>query len=162
MIIVDNGSIEEATHPVCAAARRAGDPDPPDPGPFNYSALNNAAAREANGLILALLNNDIEIIDDDWLNEMVSPAARPQIGCVGAKLLYPDGRVQHAGVYLGVSALQCMRIAFQPPSISGQLNRLSTVQNVSAPSQPPAWLFGKLHNEEVGGSDDREPESRAQ
>ncbi|MBW0001376.1 MAG: DUF4214 domain-containing protein [Verrucomicrobia bacterium] len=71
------------------------------PGPFNYSALNNAAAREAKGEILLLLNNDVTVIAAGWLREMVANALRPDVGVVGAKLLYADGRVQHGGVVMG-------------------------------------------------------------
>ncbi|MDY8108871.1 glycosyltransferase [Fulvimarina sp. 2208YS6-2-32] len=70
-------------------------------GAFNYSRLNNLAAKEAKGEVLLLLNNDIDVISDGWLTELVSHAIRPDIGCVGAKLLYADGRIQHAGVRLG-------------------------------------------------------------
>jgi glycosyltransferase involved in cell wall biosynthesis len=73
----------------------------PFSGQFNYSAINNMAARKAKGSILALLNNDIEVLEPNWLSEMVSHAVRPEVGAVGAKLLYPNGRVQHAGVVLG-------------------------------------------------------------
>jgi GT2 family glycosyltransferase len=70
------------------------------PGPFNYAALNNAAAAEARGDILVLLNNDVDVLSPGWLREMASHAVRPDVGAVGAKLLYADGRVQHAGVLL--------------------------------------------------------------
>jgi O-antigen biosynthesis protein len=70
-------------------------------GRFNYAAQNNLAAREARGDILVLLNNDTDVIRSDWLREMVSHAVRPDVGAVGAKLLYPDERVQHAGVVFG-------------------------------------------------------------
>ena len=72
-----------------------------DDSPFNYSALNNMAVEHAHGELVALLNNDIEVIDGDWLTEMVGHALRPEIGCVGAKLLYPNDTVQHAGVLVG-------------------------------------------------------------
>lgn len=71
-------------------------------GAFNYSALNNAGARAASGEILLLLNNDVEVIEKGWLKEMVSHASRPDVGAVGAKLLFADGTIQHAGVVLGV------------------------------------------------------------
>ena len=73
--------------------------------PFNYSEINNFAAGEARGALLGLINNDIEVIDADWLTEMVSWAARPDIGCVGAKLIYADKTIQHAGVVLGVGGV---------------------------------------------------------
>ncbi|WP_407742805.1 glycosyltransferase [Hyalangium sp.] len=71
--------------------------------PFNYPAVNNFAAREARGELLLFLNNDIEIIHPDWLEELISQAQRPEVGQVGAKLLFPDGTVQHAGVMVGMT-----------------------------------------------------------
>jgi GT2 family glycosyltransferase len=102
LLIVDNDSVEPSTHELFERLRK-------DkrvrllsmPGPFNYSALNNYAAREAKGEVLVLLNNDISIIDRDWLRELVSQALRPDVGIVGAKLLYPDEKVQHAGMVVG-------------------------------------------------------------
>lgn len=76
-----------------------------DERPFNYSALNNAAAALAEGEIIGLINNDIEVISPDWLSEMVSLAIQPNIGAVGAKLLYPDDTLQHGGVVLGVGGV---------------------------------------------------------
>lgn len=71
-------------------------------GPFNYSRINNQAVAEAKGEIILLLNNDTEVIERGWLREMVSHAVRPGIGAVGAKLLYENDTVQHAGVLLGM------------------------------------------------------------
>jgi len=124
----------------------------PHPGAFNYSALNNFAAREARGTILALLNNDIEVISHDWLEEMVALAVRPQIGCVGAKLLYPSGRVQHAGVYLGLAGLAVHGYRLAARDSPGQLNRMSTVQNVSAVTAA-CLVIRKSVFDEVGGFD---------
>jgi glycosyltransferase involved in cell wall biosynthesis len=70
--------------------------------PFNYAALNNEAAREAAGEILLLLNNDVEVIEPGWLKELVSHALRPGVGTVGAKLVYGNGSIQHAGIVLGI------------------------------------------------------------
>jgi O-antigen biosynthesis protein len=75
------------------------------PGTFNFSAINNFAAHNASGEILLLLNNDVEVIHQDWLTELVSQACRQEIGAVGAKLIYPNGKVQHAGVVLGVGGV---------------------------------------------------------
>jgi GT2 family glycosyltransferase len=72
------------------------------PKKFNYSAFNNLGVRHADGTYLLFLNNDIEIIEPNWLAHMVQWASRPDIGMVGAQLLYPDGRLQHAGVVLGL------------------------------------------------------------
>ncbi len=70
--------------------------------PFNYSAINNAAARECKSPLLLFLNDDTSVIEPGWLEAMVELAVRPDVGAVGAKLLYPDGRIQHAGVIMGL------------------------------------------------------------
>ena len=70
--------------------------------PFNYSDMNNQAVAQCDGDVLLFLNNDVEILDGDWLTEMVRHAARAEVGCVGAKLLYPDYTIQHGGVALGM------------------------------------------------------------
>ena len=75
------------------------------PGPFNYSAINNRAVRHARGELVGLLNNDLEAMHPEWLDELVSHAVRPGIGCVGAKLYYPDLRIQHAGVITGLGGV---------------------------------------------------------
>lgn len=72
------------------------------PIPFNYSRINNLAAEEANGSYLLFLNNDTEVISSDWLEKMVSFCQFQRIGCVGAKLYYPNHTIQHAGVVLGL------------------------------------------------------------
>jgi GT2 family glycosyltransferase len=73
--------------------------------PFNYSAINNLGASQAVGAYLCLLNNDTEVITPEWLGELVMWASQPGIGAVGAKLLYPDNSIQHAGITLGIMGL---------------------------------------------------------
>lgn len=104
IIVVDNGSTEADTLAYLASLT------PPVhvrpwPHPFNYSSLNNFGAREASGELLLFLNNDVEVIRPDWLRAMVEYAQFPEIGAVGAKLLYTDGSIQHAGVVLGLGGL---------------------------------------------------------
>jgi GT2 family glycosyltransferase len=70
--------------------------------PFNYSDINNQAVARCDGEVLLFLNNDVEVLDGNWLREMVRHAVRHEVGCVGAKLLYPDRTIQHAGVALGM------------------------------------------------------------
>jgi GT2 family glycosyltransferase len=70
--------------------------------PFNFSAACNAGAAAARGELLLFLNNDVEVLHPDWLLELVRWARRPEVGVVGATLLYPDRRIQHAGVVLGI------------------------------------------------------------
>ena len=74
-------------------------------GEFNFSKINNLGAKQAKGEILLFLNNDIEVVNGDWLSEMVSQTIRPEIGCVGAKLLYPNNKVQHGGVIMGLGGV---------------------------------------------------------
>ena len=77
----------------------------PCPGPFNYSAINNRAVAHARGEIVGLLNNDLETLHPEWLDELVAHVVRPEIGCVGAKLYFPDRRIQHAGVITGLGGV---------------------------------------------------------
>lgn len=99
IIIVDNGSSDPATLEYFEQTlHRVIHHD----GPFNFSQLNNAAAARADGEYLVFLNNDTEVVSSEWLSAMVEQAQRPEVGAVGVKLLYPDGRIQHAGVVLGL------------------------------------------------------------
>lgn len=103
IVIVDNGSDD----PACLQWLQEVQRDPRirvrrDDRPFNYAALNNAAIRASDAPFVALLNNDIEVITPGWLEELVSLAALPQVGAVGARLWYGDGRLQHAGMVLGI------------------------------------------------------------
>ncbi len=104
ILIVDNGSQESATKEYFRSLENDGRIRVLwHPGPFNYSSVNNRAAREAKGEFLLFLNNDVEITHPDWLTELVSWANLPMIGIVGAKLLRKNGTIQHAGVVLGMS-----------------------------------------------------------
>ena len=100
--------------------------------PFNFSAINNFGASQARGRVLGLLNNDVEVISPGWLTEMVSHAMRPKTGCVGAKLYYPDGRIQHAGVILGIGGVAGHSHKYFQKSSPGYFSRLFLTQNLSA------------------------------
>lgn len=102
------------------------------PGEFNYSKINNTGVKYAKGEILLFLNNDTEPINKDWLNEMVSHAIRENIGCVGAKLLYPNDTVQHGGVIIGLGGIAGHAFKGFAREHTGYKNRLSLVQNYSA------------------------------
>jgi GT2 family glycosyltransferase len=133
VLIVDNESGDPAT--VDYLARASADPRVrvlEYPGRFNFSAINNYAVAEAAGEILCLLNDDTEVIDAGWLEEMVSHACRAEIGCVGAKLLYPDGRVQHAGVICGIGGIAGHSHRYFPGTDGGYFSRLLLIQNLSA------------------------------
>lgn len=117
---------------------------------FNFSAINNLAVSHAKGSIIGLINNDIEVINPGWLEEMVRQVSRPDIGCVGAKLYYPDGRIQHAGVVLGIGGVAGHSHKYFAPHHHGYHSRLALVQNYSAVTGA-ALLVRKSVYQEVGG-----------
>lgn len=103
ILIVDNGSDDPETLAYFDTLRN----DPRirilrDDRPFNFSALNNRAVQEARGELVGLINNDIEVINQEWLSEMVSVALQPGVGAVGARLWYPNDTLQHGGGILDV------------------------------------------------------------
>jgi glycosyltransferase involved in cell wall biosynthesis len=102
------------------------------PGPFNYSALNNHAVRLAAGELLLLLNNDVDVIGPGWVREMVSHAIRPGIGAVGARLLYPDGTVQHGGITLSLGGVAWHQYLKWPGEDHGYSGQLRLARNVMA------------------------------
>jgi GT2 family glycosyltransferase len=157
VIVVDNGSVEAETLDWLAAQAR-------EPRvrvlrqdiPFNYSALNNAAARVARGQVLGLINNDIQVVAADWLREMVGEVMRPQVGAVGALLLYPDGRIQHAGVLLGIGGVAAHPWCGWPRTCTGQMGRLQLAQELSAVTGA-CLLVRRDAFDAVGGLDEALP-----
>lgn len=132
VIVVDNGSDEPETLDYLAALESSHISVIRHPGPFNYSTINNRAAREAKGQLLCLLNNDIEVISPDWLSIMAVQAMRDDVGAVGAQLLYPDGRIQHAGVVIGVGNAAGHAHRFVQPREEGYFRRHMLPQFTSA------------------------------
>ncbi len=123
-------------------------------GAFNYSAINNFAARHASGEILGLLNNDTEVIARDWLSEMVAYAARPEIGAVGAKLLYPDGTMQHAGIIMGLYGTVGHLLQRMPAESPGYRGCLAVAREVTAVTGACLLVRRSIY-EEVGGLDEK-------
>ena len=120
------------------------------PHPFNYSAINNFAAQQAKGEVIGLINNDIAVITPDWLEYMVGHALREDIGCVGAKLMYGDDRIQHAGVVLGYGGGAGHAHKYFPRYHPGYMNRLIASHNYSAVTAA-CLLVKKSLFEAVGG-----------
>ncbi len=121
--------------------------------PFNYSAINNFAVKSAKGDVLVLLNNNTEVINDDWLRELVSHALRPEIGTVGAKLLYPDNTIQHAGVIIDKFAGPLHVFLGLNRDDAGYLGRANLLQNYTAVTGACMAVRKKLY-EESGGMDE--------
>lgn len=123
------------------------------PGAFNYSTINNRAAAVADGNLLCLLNNDIEVISPDWLAIMATQALRDDVGAVGAQLLYPDGRIQHAGVVIGVGNAAGHAHRFVRPEAAGYFRRHALPQFTSAVTGA-CLVVSRNKFETVGGLDE--------
>ncbi|MBS2022179.1 MAG: glycosyltransferase family 2 protein [Deltaproteobacteria bacterium] len=133
LLIVDHGSRETAPLRFLEGlAERGAARVLRAPGPFNFSRLNNLAALAARGEVLALCNNDLELRDPSWLSELVAHALRPEIGAVGAKLSYPDGRLQHLGVATGVLGVAGHVLRGLPPDAPGPQGLAFATRSVSA------------------------------
>jgi GT2 family glycosyltransferase len=133
IVIVDNGSEAPATKAVLSrVAEDARVTVLSQPGPFNFAALCNAGAALGSQPILVFLNDDTSVRSPDWLARLAGAAARPEIGAVGAKLLYPDGPVQHAGVTLGIGETAGHFGAGAPEADPGWVGRHGVLHEVSA------------------------------
>ncbi len=102
------------------------------PYPFNYADMNNMAVGRAQGELIGLLNNDLEVINREWLSELVSHALRPEVGVVGARLWYPDNTLQHGGVILGIGGVAGHSHKGLPRGDAGYFGRAGLAQNFSA------------------------------
>lgn len=132
IIIVDNGSVEDATQSLFTRLPKDRVSVIRDYAPFNYSRLNNLAVQQARGDVMCLMNNDIEILTPDWIEEMLSFACQPDIGCVGARLWFPDGRLQHAGVITGLGGVAGHPNKYFPKGYVGYFGRAVLAQSMSA------------------------------
>jgi len=132
VIVVDNDSDDPETIRFLEDVRSAGTRIIRHAGEFNYPRINNGAVDQATGELLCLLNNDIEMTDRDWLSCMVAQALRDDVGAVGAQLLYPGGRIQHAGVVLGVGGGAAHAHRLLLPEHEGYFRRHALPQFVSA------------------------------
>lgn len=122
---------------------------------FNYSTINNFGATKSKGDYLLFLNNDIEIITPEWIENMLEHAQRPDIGAVGAKLLYKNGHIQHAGVFLGVGGIANHNFYRLPDSINQPfplLNAKDIINNFSAVTGA-CLMVSKSKFNQVGGFD---------
>lgn len=118
--------------------------------PFYYSTVNNFAVRQARGKILLFLNNDTEVINSDWLESMLEHSLRKDVGAVGAKLYYPDGKIQHGGVILGIGGVAGHSHKYFFKDSFGYKGRLKIIHNLSAVTGA-CLMTRKEVFEEVGG-----------
>lgn len=158
IIIIENGSVEDATYDyykelteqykeIRIVTWDAGNE-------FNFSALNNYGAKHAKGEFLLFLNNDTEIINRGCIREMVSYACREDVGAVGARLYYPDGTVQHAGVILGLGGIAGHAFREASHNANGYFSRIICVQDYSAVTAACMMMAKELFDY-VGGFDEK-------
>ncbi|MFM0166033.1 MULTISPECIES: glycosyltransferase family 2 protein [Paraburkholderia] len=152
--IIDNGSVQQETHDLFARLQE----DERikvvrDDSPFNYSALNNRIALASTADFVCLMNNDIEVINANWLEEMVSVALQPNVGAVGAKLLYPDDTIQHGGVVLGVGGIASHAHKHFPNTMAGYFAR-ARLRNAMSAVTAACLLIRQSIYQEVNGLDE--------
>ncbi len=152
IIVINNNSEESETFDLFEKYKRAhGNFDVLDANiNFNYSRLNNMAAKKAKGSVLVLLNNDTEIITPGWLEILVGYAVQPHVGAVGPKLLYPDDTVQHAGVIMGLGGVASHAYIGERRDASGVYSRLRVPYNYAAVTGA-CLVVEKKKYEQVGG-----------
>ncbi|BCF89416.1 glycosyltransferase [Paraburkholderia largidicola] len=155
VVIVDNESVERETLEYFELIKQ-------DPrvkvlrveGAFNFSKLNNLAAKIATGSLLGFVNNDIKVIHPGWLTELVTQASQRNVGAVGAKLYYANDTIQHAGVVLGLYGVAAHGHRHFPRNSVGYFGRPMLVQNVSAVTAA-CMLVPKHVFDEVGGYNEK-------
>lgn len=153
VLVIDNGSDDPATLRYLLDLEQLGKIQVlRDPSPFNYSALNNWAVQCATGEFICLLNNDIEVIERGWLEELVVQALRPSVGAVGGQLLYPNRTVQHGGIWVGLGGVAGHAHLGLDQNAPGYFFRLQLVQEISAVTGA-CLLVRKCHYLAVGGLD---------
>jgi GT2 family glycosyltransferase len=123
-------------------------------GGFNFAKINNFGATHAHGEYLLFLNNDVEVIRPDWLTAMLEHAQRTEVGAVGAKLLYPDGRIQHAGVVVGIRGGTGHAFRLWPGDEVGDSRLPHIIRNCSAVTAACMMVPRRVFDE-VGGFDER-------
>lgn len=119
-------------------------------GPFNFSAINNYGVKFASGEHILFLNNDIELITPELIEEMLMYTQRPDVGAAGAKLLYPNGLVQHGGIAMGVCGSAANLCPLFERDYQGYMSRLAVVSNMSA-CTAACLMVKKSAFDEVGG-----------
>jgi GT2 family glycosyltransferase len=154
IIIVDNNSQEKETHHYFEKIRKKKNIRIlPFKEEFNFSKINNFAASKAKGEHLLFLNNDIQAASRGWLQAMLEHSSRDEVGAVGAKLIFPNNTIQHAGTVLGLGGVAGHSHKHFPAESNGYFGALNTIRNYSAVTAACMMTRKKVF-EEVGGFDE--------
>lgn len=154
IIIIENNSEKEATFEYYDSLKEMPTIKVVEwKGKFNYSAINNFGAGFAEGEHLVFLNNDVEVITENWIEEMLMHSQREGIGAVGAKLYYPDDTIQHAGIVLGLRGVAAHAYLHYQRDYHGYMARLAIAQNLSAVTAA-CMMMPKAVFDEIGGFDE--------
>ena len=121
---------------------------------FNYSAINNFGEKEASGDYLLFLNNDVEVINPRWMEEMLGNCQRPEVGITGAKLYYPDDTIQHAGTIIGIGGIAGHAFLNMPRSRTGYLHKASIQMDLSAVTAA-CMMMKRSVFEQLGGFEEK-------
>lgn len=121
---------------------------------FNYSAINNFGVRHAKGDYILFLNNDVEIINSDWMREMLSHCQRKEVGIVGARLYYPDDTIQHGGIIVGIGGVAGSVFVGLPKGYSGYMHKAALQLDLSAVTAACMMMKRRVF-EEVGGFEEK-------
>jgi len=155
VVVVDHETTERRARRLID--RLADNPDAmvvPFTGPFNFAAMCNRGVAASSGEVVVLLNNDTEVVAGDWLDEMVGQLARPEVGVVGALLLFGDGTIQHAGVHPGIGGLMGHGHKHWPGDDPGYHGRLTVAHEVAAVTGACLGTSRTLWNQ-LGGLDEK-------
>jgi GT2 family glycosyltransferase len=155
LVSADRGNLTDAARGALQGLRHRVVPYDPL-SPFNFSHKVNAAVRETAGTHVVLFNDDLEVIDPDWLTAMLEHSQDPAVGAVGAKLLYPDGRLQHIGMLVGVCGIAAHAFHRQPAASPGYFGSAIVTRNCSAVTAACLMTRREVFNE-VGGLDENLP-----
>jgi GT2 family glycosyltransferase len=155
IVVIENNSVQRPTFEYYELLRKHGNVHILTwTGQFNFAAVNNYGVEHAAGEVLLFLNNDTEVIADDWIDRMLEHAMREGVGAVGAKLYYPNGTIQHAGIIIGMGGTAGHAHLHCPPESFGYFGRPNVIHNVSAVTGA-CMMIRRSVFQEVGGFDER-------
>jgi GT2 family glycosyltransferase len=153
LLVIDNGSTEPATLAVLADLRAPARVIRHDV-PFNWSAINNVGAARTDGEFLLFLNDDVEVLEPGWIGAMLEHAQHPEVGAVGASLVYPNGMIQHAGVIVGAGSAAGHAFNGMHPAVGPYKGYNRVIRNYSAVTGA-CMMTARSAFDAVGGFDER-------